>query len=906
MSEHRRDRLRRVFRLPASRARIRRDVEEELRFHIEGRIEELMARGYDRAAAETEARRRFGDYAAYLGEASTIDHRIAQERRRMDFVDSVIRETRQAARVLARSRGFTTTAVLTLALALGAATAIFTLLDAVVLRPLPYPNADRLVHLSSPVPKFEGDTLWGLARHEVYYFLEHSRTLENLGVYQTDQITVMGEEDGRPAERARYATVTATLLETLGFRPIMGRLFTLEDNLPQQNQVVILGHDYWQRRFGARPDIVGRSIDLSGDRHTVVGVVGPGAHLPDRQIDVWVPAPAHPSLAAQNNHTWQAIGLLRQGFTAAEAEADLAPLTARLPELFPNAEPREFMERTGFRTQVRPLRDVVVGDVMTRAIWVLFGAVLLVLVIAAANLSNLFMVRYDARRRETAVRAALGAEKVHFAVQFIAESVLIAVAAVMLAVAFAHAGLRLLLAMAPTDMPRLAEIGLGWRGAAFATAGALVISLALGLIPLFGPPALNLSLLKEGGRGATASRRRHGLRGALVVSQVALSVVLLAAAGLMVRSFWNLRSVDPGFDPSGVLTMNVSLPSARYRDDPARAAAFYRQLAERIEAMPGVVAAGFAEKLPLVSGSLCTGVTLEQPDANGGRGDCPPTALVSPGFFEAMGMRVQGSTLTWEGLQRHTGDMVASRAFVARHWPGESPVGKGVRYFGLEPPFYRIAGVVDDVLSDGLDQPPMPIVYFPVLPIPGADLWDAHTYMHLAVRTETGKPRALTPAIRAAVSELEPGATIGDVEPMESIVAESMARRTFTMLLLGTAAAMAVFLSVIGLYGVISYIVGQRRGEIAIRMALGAGVSRVSGMVLMQTLRLSLLGVLIGAAGAIVSTRVLESLLFGVSSTDPVMLALAGTILLAVAVLAGYGPARRAASVEPADALRAD
>ncbi|MDQ2670086.1 MAG: ABC transporter permease, partial [Gemmatimonadota bacterium] len=442
MSDAGRGRLRRVFRLPASRARIRQDVDEELRFHIDGRVEDLIARGFNRAEAEAEARRRFGDYAAYLGEASTIDEHIVQEQRRMDFVDTVIRETRQAARVLARSRGFTVTAVLTLALSLGAATAIFTLLDAVVLRPLPYRNAERLVHLSSPVPKFEGDTLWGLARHEVYYFLEHSRTLENLGVFRSDQITVMGEQDGRPAERARSAIVTASLLETLGFRTVAGRLFTLDDNLPDRIRIVILSHDYWRARFGGDRGIVGRTIDLSGNPYTVVGIMEPGAQLPDRQVDLWMPAPAHPSMAAQNNHSWQGIGLLREGYTADDAERDLAPLTARLSEVFPNAEPREFMEATGFRTQVLPLRDVVVGHVMTRAIWILFGAVLLVLVIAAANLSNLFMVRYDARRRETAVRAALGAENVHFAVQFIAESMLIAIAAAALAVLLAQLGLR--------------------------------------------------------------------------------------------------------------------------------------------------------------------------------------------------------------------------------------------------------------------------------------------------------------------------------------------------------------------------------------------------------------------------------------------------------------------------------
>ncbi|MDQ2669105.1 MAG: ABC transporter permease, partial [Gemmatimonadota bacterium] len=425
-----------------------------------------------------------------------------------------------------------------------------------------------------------------------------------------------------------------------------------------------------------------------------------------------------------------------------------------------------------------------------------------------------------------------------------------------------------------------------------------------GLIPAIqaSRPAL-VAALKDLGAGMRGGRAR--MRAALVIAQLALSLMLLAAAGLMVRSFLNLRSVHPGFDPAGVLTMNIALPSARYTEDAPRAASFYQQLAERIEAMPGVLAAGFAERMPMVSGWLCTGVTIQGGSESGMRGDCPPTSLVSPGYFEAMGMRIDGRPLTWDGLNQHSGDMLVSRAFAERHWPDEGAVGKGIKYNGATPPFYRVSGVVDDVLGDGLDQPPVPLVYFPLLPIPGADLYDAHVYMHLAVRT-AGDPMTLAPSITRAVGELEPGATIGDVEPMEAIVAHSMARRTFTMLLLGIAAAMAVFLSVIGLYGVISYIVGQRRSEIAIRMALGAGVSRVSGMVLVQTLRLAVLGVVIGAWGALLATRVLESLLYHVSPTDPLMVGLAGLLLLAVAVLAGYGPARRAASVQPADALRAD
>jgi predicted permease len=381
----------------------------------------------------------------------------------------------------------------------------------------------------------------------------------------------------------------------------------------------------------------------------------------------------------------------------------------------------------------------------------------------------------------------------------------------------------------------------------------------------------------------------------------------------MVSSFRNLRAVRPGFDPQGVLTMNVALPAGRYgsvngRDVGSyeRTSAFYERLAARIRDMPGVTAVGFSEKIPLASGFLCTGITIEAPDPSSARGDCPPTALVSPGFFEAMGIRVEGRALTWAGMNAHEGNMVVSRAFAERTWRDQSAFGKGLRYYGRTPPYYRVAGIADDILGDGFDRPPVPIVYFPMLPMPDAILWGAPTEMKLVVRTRAGNPTGLTPAIRRYVTELDPQATIANVQTMESLVAKSMSKRTFTMLLLGIAAAMALFLSVVGLYGVISYVVGQRRGEIAIRMALGAQVAQVSRMVVAQSVRLAALGVAVGVIGALASTRVLQSLLFGVSPTNPMLVTGAALVLLAVAAAAGYGPARRAARVDPAEALRTE
>ena len=898
--------LRRVFRLPLTRARVRGAVNDELRFHVEGRIEELMATGLARDEAEAEARRRFGDFESYRGAAAAIDEQIVHERRRSDLFDAIVRETRQSARTLVRNRGFTVTAILTLALGLGAATAIFTVLDAVVLRPLPYPNADRLVELTSPVPKFKGDTLWGIARHEAFYFRDNARSLSDIGLYQNDELTVGGDGSDRPPERARALRVTASLFHVLGVKPEAGRLIIADDNRLRRSNVVALSHDYWERRFGGRTDVLNTTIDIEGFPVTIVGIVPASAQLPDTKTDLWLAASAYPGQEAFNNHSWNAIGVLRDGFTAKAAERELAPLTARLPELFPNAEPTNFVKNTGFRTQVRYLRDAVVGDVMRRALWILFASVLVVLLIAAANLSNLFLVRIDARRREMAVRAALGADRFRLAVKYLSESMLIALAAGVLAVLLAQLGLRALLALAPADLPRLSEVHLGAREMAFAAGGACVAGLFLGLVALFGRNVVDLALLREGGRGLTLSRSRHRVRGTLVVSQIALSLVLLAGAGLMLRSFQNLRAIQPGFDPTGVLTMSISIPQSTYGKDYHRTSAFYEQLAARVKALPGVTQVGFSEKIPLEGRNLCTGINIEMPNSQGVHGDCPTTSMVSPGYFEAMGIKVDGQPLTWSGMDNQDGAMIVSRAFADRAWPDQSAVGKGIRHYGGKPPWYRVSGVAADVLADGSDKPPVAIVYFPMLALDSAGLWGAPTQMSIAVRTTASDPSVLVPAISRAVVAIEPRAATSNPQTMATIVARSMATRTFTMLLLGIAAAIALFLTVVGLYGTISYVVGQRRGEIAIRMALGAQVRQVARMVMQQSLTLATLGVLVGVLGALTSMRVLQSLLFGVSPTDPLLLVGASLLLLGVAALASFAPSQRAARVEPAEALRSE
>ncbi len=896
--------MKRVFWLPLTRRRVADTIDAELRFHLEERIEELVALGMSRDAAAAEARRRLGDLETHRRAMRTIDEEMLNMRRRRDFGDALRRELKQAIRALARTPAFTAMTVLTLAVGLGAATAIFAILDAVVLRPLPYPHGDRLVALSSPVPGIKAAPVWGLARHEMFYFERESRTMEDLGLYNSFSATVMGDGSAYRAEQVASANVTGNLFGILGITPERGRLLTADDNRQRDPSVVLLGHGFWERRFGGDTAIVGRKIDVEGYPMTVVGVLPPNAQLPNYKVDLWMPVYTYPEMEAISNHTYNAIGRLRPGVSVSDAQRELTRLTARFPEVFPSVYPARMMQQVGFTTRVVSLREDVVGDLVTKAIWILFGAVALVLLIAAANVVNLFLVRGESRRLEVTVRGALGASAGDLAWYYLSESLVLAAGASLGAVALAWVGLRALLAAAPSSLPRLDEIHLGWPSVLFAAGCALGAGVVLGVVPLL-RTRVDLSLLREGGRGATGSRRRLAVRNVLVVSQMTLALLLLASAGLLIRSLQNLRSVQPGFDPNGVLTLSLSLPNGRYNHDYRLTSAFYEQLAARTRALPGVTAAGFGGELPLESTELCTGAVVDVPGPSGERGDCVQMMQVSPGYFEALRIPLRGHAPDWSETDAGGAGAVVSGAFGNRFWPNAEAIGRGVRCCNVNGPFYRITGVTGSVRTHGLDRAPGQVVYFPMIPFaahPGIE--GMPLYMHLVVRTTPGHELALVPAITRLVNELDPQVPITEIQSMEQLLAKSLARRSFTMMLLATAAGLALLLSAVGIYGVISYVVAQRRGEIGIRMALGARAGEVRGLVVRQSLALAGVGVVIGLAMALVTTRVLGSLLFGVSPTDPLVLTGATLVLVLIAALASYAPARRASRVDPAEVLR--
>jgi putative ABC transport system permease protein len=811
-----------------------------------------------------------------------------------------LKDIRYAVRSLRRSPGFSTVAAVTLAIGIGATTAMFALLHAVVLSPLPYPQADRLVHVGHPVPGLNPEWKWGVSEAGFFHFLDHNQTFESVGAYSTMTLNVSG--DGR-AEQVPTAAISASIFDVLGARPEVGRLLTWADNESGRAPVVMLGYDFWQTRYGGDPGIVGRSIDLEGSPFEVVGVTQPGFRVPEQATAVWFPVTISRANQPVNWHRFQVIGRLAHGRTLPEAVSDLERLTAQFPEVAGAAYSVRFMDESRFAVDALPLQRHVMGDV-GGVLWMLLGAVALVLLIAAVNVANLFVVRLATRRREIAVRTALGASRWEVARRFGAEALVLAGSGAVLGLGLAWAAVRLVVATEPGWIPGIAELGLGGEAVAFAVAVALLTTLAYALIPVFRRETDGLALRES--VGSTASRGQLALRRSLVAAQVALAVVLLAGAGLMLETYRNLRAVDPGFEAAGVLTAQVSLPQARYGSDQA-ASRFWRELMDEVGALPGVVAVGATQSLPLAGGGGCSMIFADDPAAQERNTSCfASTVRVAPGYFEAMGIPVRGRTPSWTDTENQVGEAVISQAVADRLWPGEDPIGKGIKGNSSNPPFYTIVGVAGPVRAMGLTEPPIERVYFPMIAVEGAQLWGPPTGMTLVVKQRGGDPTALTPAIRSTIQRMDATVPMQNARAMEEVVAASIARTSFVMILLGTAALMALLIGLVGLYGVVSYVVEQRRGEIGIRMALGADGRRVAGMVLGQAAALAAVGVAVGVVAALLATRVMESLLYDVRAADPWVLGGVAVLLMAVALFASWVPARRASRVDPITALKAE
>ncbi|MFN2399371.1 MAG: ABC transporter permease [Gemmatimonadaceae bacterium] len=812
-------------------------------------------------------------------------------------------ELRQVTRKLARAPGFTTVSILTLALGIGATTAIFSVVNGVLLRPLPYPDPERLVGLWHTAP---GIGIRQVEQSEGTYFLYRgeNRAFEGIGAYDEDAVNLTG---GDEPERVASVSITAGLLPILGIPPLRGRWITEAEDQPGVPPVALIGESLWRRKFDADPGIVGRTIQVNGVSREIVGVMPATFGFPQTETQLWTPIAFDQSRVNAYDFSYSGIARLRRGVTLESARRDLQRLVPLIPERYPvSFVTKEMFTELRLTPQVHPLRDDVVGDV-GRVLWVILGTAGCVLLIACANVANLFLVRAEGRQKEVAVRTALGAGGADLLRLALTESLFLAALGGAVGIGLAIGGIHALVRLAPTSVPRLAEISVDARVLGVAALVTVLAGLFFSVLPLVRYRAMSLaSMLREGGRGSSAGRARHRARNSLVVAQVALALVLLAGSGLMARSFWRLRSVDPGFHVTNVLTLRLALPGATYPGHGDRAR-FYSRLVDRLRELSGVVAAGAVGKLPLrPEGESNSGTWIE--DGAGGPDAVPPMHPNTPatdGYFKAMGIALlEGRDFAPAERERASGAVIVSEAFARHYWKEESAIGKRVRPVPTAP-WYAIVGVVGSVRGEALEKPPEEMIYYPMVPIAGDTGSGVPYSMSFVVRT-TGDPRAAMAAVRREVRALDTGLPIFNLHPMEEVIRGSMARTSFTLLLLGIASAVALVLGAVGIYGVISYTVSLRTREIGVRIALGASSSDVGWLVTRQGIALALIGVALGLGGAFGLTRLLRTLLFEVSPIDPLALGAASVALITVAAVASALPALRAAKVDPVEALRSE
>lgn len=886
--------LRRIVQLPGAR-RVQTEVDAELRFHLDMRTDDLVRSGMNADAARAQALLEFGDVGEARGELAAIDQRRASRRDRAEWWWDLGYDLRFAARMLRRQPAFTAVVLVTLMLGIGANAAIFTVIDAALLRPLPYHEPERLVHL------------WETRRSDLAHrteasypdFLDwqtHTRSFAAIEGYDETNLTVAADV-GEPL-MLDGVRVTPGFFAMLGVRPILGRAFVADDATADGAPVVVVGHVYWQRRLGGDPNVVGRSLTLDRRRYTIVGVLPASFHFaPVDDAEFWLPLEtSSPRIGQRFNHWLNVVARLAPGVTADAARADLASVMRRLAEQYPETN-------AGRGAAVIPLRDAIIGPVRMTLL-VLFGAVGCVLLVACVNVAGLMLARSAARGREIAVRAALGADRGRIVRQLLAESALLAIAGGLLGAGTAHLGVRLIVAALPPEvasgMPYLQNLRIDRVVLAYAATLALAAGLLSGLAPALvvsRPSAAEL--LRRGGRGASGGARPR-LRGALVTAQIALTMVLLIGAGLMTRSLSHLLRVDAGFDADGVLTARVALSGPSY-DSAERQQQFFETLLGRVRELPGVRAAGAVRNLPLAGGGTNT-FRVE------GRREPDPASRpeatmrgVAGDYFHAMGIRLIAGRVFGSVDRANTLPVVVTSAGLARRLFSDeaSAVGQRLRFYAFPESAWTIVGVVGDVRTGRLDDDAPPTIYY-------THLQAAENRMSIVART-AGDPASLAPLLRREAHALDPAVAVYDVRTMEEQVTRSPAvfSRRLPLHLVGAFAIAALALAVVGIYGLIAYTVARRTQEIGIRIALGARRANILSLVVREGALLALLGVSAGLVVALWATRMLASLLYGVNATDPLTYFSVAVCLGAVSLAASYVPARRAARVDPMIALRA-
>ncbi|MBX3145197.1 MAG: ABC transporter permease [Gemmatimonadales bacterium] len=812
-------------------------------------------------------------------------------------------EFRHAARRLMRAPLFTLIAVITLGVGIGANSAIFSVVNGVLLKPLPYEDADRLVQVTHVAPNL-GGTGRDLPLSDALYFSYRSenRVFDDLGLMFDGAATITG---GSSPERVRSLVVTEGTLSLLRAQPAFGRRFTAEDDAAGAPPTVMLSYGYWQRRFGGDRQILDRNLQIDGVPHQIVGVLPRDFRVLEYDPAIYLPARLDPARAQLMAIRYPALARLRPGVDIAQANADLARVLPLAFERYPGGMPYDRFRQTGFAPAIEPLKQAVVGDVST-ILWVLLGTVGLVLLLACANVANLFLVRAESREREVAVRTALGADRGRIIAGFLAESVLLGAVAGGLGLALAYSGLRLLRTIGPQGLPRMSDIGLDLRVLGFTAAISLVAGLLFGLWPAlkYGRPDLHRAL-KEGSRGGGSDRARFRARNGLVVVQVALALVLLIGSGLMVRSVRSLQAVDPGFRGSDqVLTFRLFVPEAEV-PDPLRVIEIERQIMAGLAQLPGVSSAGASWAVPMLPLRMDSPISVEGVDVDPNTLQPPRRHnTLAPGFAETLQTPLRaGRTITWDDIDNRSKVVVISENLARAYWPSPADaIGKRIS-LGLGGDWHEVVGVLADIRSDGVSQDAPATVFWPLSP----DRFGGQPVRSMSFLLRTsGDPRGMLRSVEQAVWAASPSLPLADVRTLADLQAISMARAAFAMVMLSIAAVVALILGLVGIYGVISYVVAQRTREIGVRIALGAQPGDVRRMVLGQAALVTATGLGIGLVTAALLTRMMAGLLHGVQAVDPLTYGLTALAIGAVALVASYLPTRRAVAIDPATALRAD
>jgi putative ABC transport system permease protein len=816
-------------------------------------------------------------------------------------------EFRQVVRRLLRSPMFTAVTILTIAIGIGANSAVFSVVNGILLKPLPYPEPGALIAVWQTAPRINLNKM-ELSPSDFFTFRDENRSFQHFGLWNGGSVAVTGRA---APEQVRSIFLTQGTLDALGVRPALGRWFSASDDDPASAETAILTHDYWQRKFGGDPNILSAHLVVDGKPTAVAGVMPPNFHFLDEKPDLILPMRFDRAKVHLGNFSFPGIARLKPGVTLAQANADVARMIpiVNLKYTPPPGFSVKLFEDAGIQAALRPLKDDVVGD-LGKVLWVLTASIGVVLLIACANVANLLLVRAEGRQQEFATRIALGAGASRIAAAILTESVFLGLLGGIVGLAFAYAALRALLAIAPAYLPRLDSISLDPVVILFTLAVSVVAGLLFGLIPVFkyAAPRANTSL-RASGRGLSQSKERHRARNTLAVFQTALAVVLLISAGLMIRTFQALRRVDPGFtDSAHIQTFRIEIPEGQVKESD-RVFRMQQEIRRKIAELPGVASVTFANSVPTDNNNSTDVLYAE--DHVYGDGQLPPLRrfkFVAPGYFQTLGTRfVAGRDLTWTDLEQRRNFAIVSENFAREMWHEPSAaLGKRIRE-GAKDDWREIVGVAADIRHDGADQKAPATIYWPAAM---NNFWgNEHMVQRgsvFAIRTPRAGTEALLAQLRQIVWSVAPDVPVVKVRTMEEVFRRSMARSSFTLVMLAIAGAMALLLGIVGIYGVISYSVSQRTRELGIRIALGAGNAEVRAMVVGQGLLLAATGVAIGLAVSAAVTRIMSSLLFETSPIDPATYVVAGAGLLAAAALASYLPAHRASTINPVEALRMD